>query len=259
MTQKRENLEGWLIVNDAHYPFHDQLAITLVKQFAKDFKPDGIVFNGDWMDCFEISKYDKVPRYGKNLQEEIDLVKQDFESWRKVAPDAKMIWLEGNHEFRMRQYLIRRAEHLFGLRALEVPLLFDLAKFNIEWKPCKEGLSKFSHNFIKIGALYVGHWDKVAKHSAYTAKALVEEKGVSILQGHCHRGGSHLKTLANEEVLAGYENFCLCDLNPSYISLPNWQQGFSVVYKEKGHSRFMVEQIPMVKHEFIFGGKHYHL
>jgi hypothetical protein len=38
-------------------------------------------------------------------------------------------------------------------------------------------VSKFTDNFIRVGNLYVGHWDTVASEGGYAAKRLVEDKG----------------------------------------------------------------------------------
>src|SRR6266478_7816836 len=92
--------------------------------------------------------------------------------------------------------------------------------------------SKFTDNFIRVGNLYVGHWDTVASDGGYAAKRLVEDKGVSILQGHTQRFGAHARTTVDGRVLLGIENFSMCVRKAAYASYPNWQQGFSVVYLE---------------------------
>src|SRR5437763_15987574 len=115
--------------------------------------------------------------------------------------------------------------------------LFELKRLRIEYVPCPAA-SKFTDNFIRVGDLWVGHWDKVSKHGAYAAKVLVEEKGVSLLQGHTHRFGAHARTTVDGRVLLGIENFSMCSRRQSYVSRPNWQLGFSVVYFQPKTGRF---------------------
>src|SRR5207249_3188495 len=77
----------------------------------------------------------------------------------------------------------------------------------------------------------------VSKNAAYAAKVLVEEKGVSLLQGHTHRFGAHARTTVDGRLLLGIENFSMCSRRQSYVSRPNWQLGFSVVYLQPKTSR----------------------
>ena len=98
---------------------------------------------------------------------------------------------------------------------------------------------------MQIGnRLLIGHFDKVSKHAGQTARNLLEEKGISVIQGHTHRGGSSFKKLYDRDLVA-YENFCLCDRNPLYCDRPNWQLGFSMLYKDEKSDFFFVEQHPI--------------
>jgi hypothetical protein len=75
---------------------------------------------------------------------------------------------------------------------------------------------------------------------------LLEDRGTSLIQAHTHRGGSHFKRFEDRDLVA-YENFCLCRLDPPYMASPNWQQGFSLVYKDAGSDLFYVEPHPIVR------------
>jgi hypothetical protein len=48
----------------------------------------------------------------------------------------------------------------------------------------------------------------------------------------------------------------MCSLDPDWITNPNWQQGFSIITFEDG-GRYFVEQIPVMKNKFIYGGRIY--
>ena len=105
----------------------------------------------------------------------------------------------------------------------------------------------------------VGHWNIARKESGYTARALVEKLGISLIQGHVHRMGTHYKTLAKREIV-GYEGGCLCNLNPTYLKRPNWQQGFILVYFLDGF--FQCQPVPIVRTDegvmfAIYGNKIY--
>src|SRR5207244_12979613 len=166
--------------------------------------------------CFEISTFDQTPRTGKTFLEDVAIGKKILKGFRRILPKARITWLEGNHEFRLRKYLIRNARELYDLPGLTMPELFGLRPLGIEYVPCDPKASKFTDNVIRVGKLYVGHWDTVAKQGGYAAKALVDAKGVNLLQGHTHRFGAHARTTVDGRLLLGIENFSMCTRSASY-------------------------------------------
>jgi hypothetical protein len=126
---------------------------------------------------------------------------------RKILPKARITWIKGNHEFRLRRYLIQNARVLYGVPGLTVTGLFNLSRLDIEYVACHPLASKFTDNFVRVGKVFVGHWDKVSMHGGYAAKGLVEQKGVSVMQGHTYRFGAHTRATVDERVLLGIETF----------------------------------------------------
>jgi UDP-2,3-diacylglucosamine pyrophosphatase LpxH len=238
-----------VIANDFQIPFHDEKALLLFKMFLRRERPDWLIMNGDFQDFWEISNYDSTPLSGKEFKHEIEIGRGILRAFRRSLPHARITWIEGNHEFRLRKYLIQNARELYGLRGVSVPDIFDLKTLKIEYMPCHQMATKFTDNFIRVGNFYVGHWDKVSKHGAYAAKVLVEEKGVSLLQGHTHRFGAHARTTVDCRVLLCVE-----------ISHPNWQLGFSVVYLQPASGRFHWFPILIDPHyRFVWNDKEYSL
>jgi len=237
-ARKTRRWQMVVVANDFHVPFHDETALTLFRRFLRCERPQWLILNGDFCDFWEISRFDLTPRMGKEFREEIQIGKNILHSFRRALPRARITWIEGNHEFRLRRYLIHNARELYGLPGLTVPELFGLKKLGIEYVGCHPAASRFTDNFIRVGSLYVGHWDKVSMHGGYAAKGLVETKGVSVLQGHTHRFGAHARTTVDGRVLLGIENFSMCRREASYVANPNWQTGFSVIYLEPLSKRF---------------------
>lgn len=241
-----------VVANDFHVPFHDEAALALFRRFLRRERPDWLILNGDFTDFWEISRFDLTPRGGKGLREEIRMGARILRSFRRLLPRARITWIEGNHEFRLRRFLIQNARELYGLPGLSVPELFGLERLRIEYAACHPAASKFTDNFVRVGPLYVGHWDKVALHGGYAAKNLVETRGVSVLQGHTHRFGAHARTTVDGRVLLGIENFSMCRREASYVAHPNWQLGFSVVYVERGAGRFQWFPVAIERAGFVW-------
>src|SRR5689334_2077701 len=103
--------------------------------FLRRERPDWLILNGDFQDFWEISSYDLMPRSGKEFKYEIEVGKGILRGFRRSLPMARITWIEGNHEFRLRKYLIQNAKELYGLPGVLVPDIFDLKKLKIEYVP----------------------------------------------------------------------------------------------------------------------------
>lgn len=240
-----------VVIPDLHVPYHDVESLQALNQFIRDFKPDTIIQQGDMYDFYDISRFDKNPERVGYLQKELDIGFKIWWEWRRLCPEARLVFKKGNHEGRMEKYLMRNPE-LFSLRSLKLPTIFGLDKLNVEYVPSEQ-------NFFINDNLMVLHGDKddgckYSANSAYSAKLTLDKIGKSLIMGHTHRLGLHYKTVLDKTMM-GLENGCLCLLTPEYVKNPDWQQGFSVVYNSA--HRFYVQPIPVVNKRFIYGDKIY--
>lgn len=125
-----------LIVPDVQYPYHDQLMMDKVIKVARDVKPDQIVQIGDGIDFPQVSRWSKgtAGEYEQTLQEHIDgFVSGVLRPLRDASPDAEFVWLEGNHDSRLKDFVRQYAAPLGPLRALEVQSLFGLDQLAIDY------------------------------------------------------------------------------------------------------------------------------
>lgn len=97
----------------------------------------------------------------------------------------------------------------------------------------------------------------MASEGGYAAKRLVEDKGVSLLQGHTQSFGAQARTTVDGRVILGIENFSMCVRKAAYASYPNWQQGFSVIYLEADSGRFQWYPVAITNEMFIWKGRKY--
>lgn len=125
-----------LVIPDIQYPYHDSLALAKLIKVAKDHQPDQIIQIGDGVDFPQVSQWSKgnAGEYTDTLQEHIDGFKREvLKPLREAAPEAKMLWLEGNHDLRVRDFVRKYAYPLGPLRALEMPALFELDEVAVEY------------------------------------------------------------------------------------------------------------------------------
>jgi len=235
------------ILCDPHNPYHDKETMRAVNPFLKELQPNYLVYNGDVNDFYQISSFDKNPDRINRMQEDLDSTTAMFGLHRNLMPNTVMIEVDGNHEDRLRRFLWSSAVQFASLRALQLEQLLRLDDYEISHVPYEEGLM-VNDIFLVI------HGDLSSKESGYTAKRMREKHGGNGLCGHCHKGGSSYKR-DRFGIWGWWEGFCLCDLYPDWIKNPNWMQGLSLVHF-KG-KRFWVEQIPIIDHAFMYGGKLY--
>ena len=226
-------------------PFHDKRPLELVLRFAKQLKPDGVVLNGDIVDCYSISSHrvDPEEMTKSGLSTEIDLAAWLMSQFKGVK---ERVWIGGNHESRLYRYVTDKAPLLGLLPSIKFPKLFQLEKYGFGWRDYGET--------IRLGKLLITHGSMVRQHSAYTAKSHFDKYGMSVLIGHTHRLGVYTHTNI-KGAHGAWENGCLCRLDGlGYVFQPDWQQGFSVVHVHpKGY--FNVQQIPIINGNMFFYGK----
>ena len=164
----------FIVLSDIHFPYQDDKALKAVYKFLEQHPVDTIILNGDILDFYDVSSFDKDPERVNSLQKEIDLAQKFFKKLRQLAPNARIVFIKGNHCSRLERYLKKHPE-LYSLDALKLPNLLELDKFNIEYKD----------KGFKLGSLKIIHGDMVRNFSAYTARGELEKHDSSGISGHC--------------------------------------------------------------------------
>jgi predicted phosphodiesterase len=234
-----------LVGGDFQIPFQDNAAVGVFLSMIRKLKPVEVHLLGDVVDFYALSDHLRDPDRRFGLQDELDTTVEFLRVVRKAAPKAAIYFYEGNHETRLRRYLSREAGELADLRSLSLPALLCFSELDIRFVP--ELKPHVIHR-----QLLLTHGTLCRQQSAYTARAMVDRYGMSVLHGHTHRLGTHYKTTWRK-TLAGYENGCLCrlDVNPANAytkGMPNWQHGFSIIHtwKRRGRHQFDVEQVRII-------------
>ena len=237
----KSGYEQYVVIPDLHAPYHDEESVQTAINFVKYQKPDHVVFIGDVVDLYSVSSFDKNPKRANKLQDEYDCANEILTEFRKAAPKAKMTYIEGNHEVRMKRYLWRHPE-LHGLRCLRLPQLLGLKELDIAYKQELFWRNTFLFTHGKRFGMYASRWE-------------LADNGVSGMSGHNHRLSVFSKT-DKTGVKAWYHIGHLTDVEAAgeYRKDPDWQQGLGVVYFHNRKNRFFAEAIPVVDNKFIYHG-----
>lgn len=247
-----------LLYGDTHVPFQDDRAVAIVRAIAADMAPDVIVHMGDLLDGYQLSRWDKDPNRKHTLQDEIDLARKHLASMRIASPDSVFYLLEGNHEDRLRRTLW----NLEGNAAV----LAKLTAFQkaLTW-PALLGTEELGVTFLPTDAqtktqilpkMVLKHGTLVRSKSAYTASGEHAKYGKSGASGHTHRLAAYYHRDHNGNHV-WLETGCTCDLEPSYMLDPDWQQGCVFITIEPKTGAFQAEPVYIHNGTAVFRGVHY--
>lgn len=240
-----------IIINDIHIPYHDEKSLESVVKFLTDFKPDALHINGDMLDCYQLSRFDKDPKRVLELQDDLDKATEWISKFRKAIPKGEIYYHLGNHEERIKRYKWGSPE-LSSLKALTLEEMLHFKENNVQ-------KLDYDKPYVHQGRFLIYHGSIVRKNAGYTAKAELEKWGISGISGHTHRAAKYSK-----DDMSGHkewiENGHLCDSSKcDYIlGVPDWSQAISVVYLPKDKKDpIIVDQIPIYNHKINYQGKQY--
>lgn len=231
-----------VIFGDLHRPFHDKKTVRGVSDFMRFLEPNLIIEDGDGQDFYELSQFDKNPQRQHSLQDELDIGRAMLGGWHRDHPNARKIYIGGNHEDRLRRWLWRYG-HLHSLRSLRLEELLDIKD---TWEYYAYGSTV---NFL---GFLVEHGQRVRSAAGASARAMYEFRGSSGLCGHTHRFG--VFTRRDSRGTHSYiENGCLCSLEAVYTPQPDWHQAFTYGFAQDG--RFHWVAVPIYRDGFRAEGK----
>lgn len=234
---RTERLEV-IVGSDFHSWFVDPFALRVFIDTIEMVQPDVVVLNGDVFDFPQISRHRKLPgHFNLNLQDEIDYGREHIlKAVRMAAPKAEILFVIGNHEYRLVNYLADTAPEFAALRTLKFGELFGLDEFEIGLVVRQNFLAPYDklkkrelqENWVIIGETLVAtHGISCAKFAADEQLKRYQKSGTS---GHTHRPqlittnslGTGPLSWTSTPMMAGFA------VGRDYVSEPSaWQMGFA--------------------------------
>jgi hypothetical protein len=250
-------------------PFHDRRALSIAIQLIADIQPDTIVVSGDILDLAEWSdKFVRSPEMYWTTQPSVIEAAWLFAQLRGHAPKADIAYIEGNHEKRLRDYLLKHNTQAYGLRPADqlngpeinsVPFLLSFDSMGIDY------VTDYPNGEIWINeVLRVIHGHRVSSNPGSTATKLVMDTSVSQVFGHVHRIETAWKTLwdyGGSRMVFAFSPGCLCRVDgvvPAVENKMNWQQGIGVIsYSDDGSTAPTPVAVPIQEGVAIYEDKVY--
>mgnify|MGYP002623791795 CR=1 FL=1 len=218
-----------IFLSDIHLGEDQDLkAYRFTLRVLRDLQPDMVFLGGDIVDCGPVSSYTRKPDKEGAFQEELDHAWAQLSDLREAVPKAKMLYLLGNHEDRLKRLILSKAPALFGLRNLGWDKMLDLGSLGIKLLP--EG------DPYRVGHLQHIHGHELRGSSQVSpAHQLIQKINDSVICGHHHQFSVSHKTGLNGKYYVALSNGCLSTLHPDYTFNPRWRQGFTVIdYTKSG-------------------------
>lgn len=229
-------VQRWVVLPDAHTAppgdgrGHDTRTDDALRQYLGDHTWDGWLCLGDLCDFDAVSNWNKTKiRHvlGRTVKKQYDVSNKYLDLHQDVIrgnnPDARMVLLEGNHDYWIERYI---DEHPQMEGMLEVETGLDLARREIEWVPTWS-----MGKLFKLGHASFVHGQYINK---YHARKMAEAYGTNIFYGHTHDVQLYsYERLGDDATFVGQSLGCLCNYDQNYNRTrgPNkWQQAFGVFY-----------------------------
>lgn len=269
--------EKVMMSSDQQIPHCDWRMIELWFKVMRSFKPDHVIYAGDWTDNTGLSRWtDGGTREFLNSIKEVDIndenvvktmyaqeqpVRKMFERTRRIRPNAYILAAGGNHDLtRVTKYFDKKRPDVLELLTPET--LWGLETLDIDYIEYEDRPKHFAGDF------YVHHGNAISGIAGESVRKDTESFGVSIIRGHSHRQSlaSRDYPLLNKTI-TGVELGHMMDINCSgaaYDNVHNWRAGFAVGYIEDGATdttdgkRLHVELVPISRdYTAVVGGKLY--
>lgn len=235
---------------DTHTPHHDKKAVSLALDVMQDFKPDEVVYLGDFFDCEGPGTHPRENplRDPGLLKDELKVGRELLDEIESKAKAKKYTFMQGNHEWRIERYIANNAPRLGGLfqsrEILCIPSNYGYFPYGQE-------------NYYRIGKLTITHGYLAGENPA---AATVKKFRSSVLMGHVHKlQAYHISSIHGEEhigLCAGW----LGDQRRAaeYMKgVSDWSLGFVLTY-HKDNGDFYYQLVHIIKnrtsYSCLFGG-----
>lgn len=242
-----------VIVPDSHGCEIDPKAEKAFLADLKKLDPDEIVMLGDHVDVSGIysshqNGYISDMRY--SYEEDIAAARKFLDSIQKLAPRARIHYLEGNHENHVQRWVSRTYLHAKDAKAVK-GLLAPEAKLKLKSRGIKYyEMSEMYHGLtvrgtIKLGKCYFVHGISAAKQAA---SVHLDTFGACVVFGHVHRAQSIIRRTVAAEEIGAWCPGTLAKLQPLYCHTrcTDWTHGYAVQLVNTTGT-FLHVQVPIVR------------
>ena len=274
MIETGEKVTRFIVLGDQQEPYGDERAQRLVVEVMKSEADAGRNYDycvdlGDRFDFDGLTlKFLRKPGTGLDLRRVVNSVAKRFNQENEaLGEQCKRVWLAGNHEQRLPNYVYEAAPALYDLLdtdqgVLTVPFFLKHYGADISNLQYVEPYGNdWRYKFGGGGEFIFTHGDS---HSKYASAVEVSDKVKNGMSGQLHRMQVTYKT-TYDNVFGWWSNGCLCNIEGDNVppgkkkgpQSRNWQQGFSTIEFSRERNLFSVTQHLIHRGKALVFGKQY--
>jgi len=225
------------IINDVHIPFHNKKNLKAAIDYLKQKEINGLLLNGDILDCYQVSRFLK-DRRKKRLAEEMDILREFIDNLNSEL-NCPIFYKLGNHEERIELLVIAETPELVNFVTFE-NVLSMAGQFNFDDYKLTIIKDKRIIKFTEHLTILHGHEYRTGIFNPVgVSRWLYNKAGVNSCCGHAHKSDSFTKRTVDQKTIGTWSIGCLSEMNPEYMPLNDWQSGFAYVRKtDDGYFKF---------------------
>jgi predicted phosphodiesterase len=234
-----------LLISDLHIPYHSIDAITAALDYGKKENINTILINGDLIDFYGCSRFEKDPRK-RSVKHEFDTTKEFLRILRASFPNAIIYFNKGNHDVRYEHFLMAKAPEIFDDPYYSLDARLELSKISINLIDDK--------TIIRAGKLSIHHGHLFFRGfgaPVNAARGLFLKVKQSAIVGHTHRISEHSETTLSGELITCWSTGCLSELSPDYNPVSNnYSHGFAHI-QTKTDGNYSVKNFRILKGKIL--------
>jgi len=215
-----------LLLSDVHIPFHNIPALTAALKVGVDRGVNTIYINGDGIDFYGISRFEKEKRL-RSLKNEIDQFREFIGIINSLFPLARRYYKLGNHCARWDSYIRQNAKEFEDIEDFAFANVMRLNQ--TEWNIIGD------RDFAKAGKLHILHGHELAQavSPVNPARGVYLKAMQSTIVAHHHRTSEHSGKNIGGDFITCWSTGCLSQLRPKYNPLASYNHGFAIIEVER--------------------------
>lgn len=199
----------FIFAADFHVPNHRVEPIEAMLNYANKNSIKKLLLGGDLLDNTPFTRWlhepinlDDVPRWFDMAKGLLTELKQQFD---------EIIWIEGNHDFWYKRWLMEKAELLFKDRYFHLEERLQLNSIGVKFID--------QRYLVKAGKLNIHHGHITLRgggNYASPARMLYSKTKSSMLVGHVHVADTYTEPNIDDKIYTTFTSGCMCTLRPEY-------------------------------------------
>lgn len=203
------SFNDFILAGDFHVPNHRNEPIEAMLDYANKNGVRKLVLNGDLLDNTPFTRWLHEPVNTKDVPRWFDMAKNLLIEFKKHFDE--IYWLEGNHDFWYKRWLMEKAELLFHDQYYQLENRLSLNEIGVKFLD--------QRYLVKAGHLNIHHGHILFRGGgsyANGARMLYQKAKSNMICSHLHVESSHTEPDVDDKIVTTFVTGCMCTLRPDY-------------------------------------------